>query len=230
MHLLLFDIDGTLTDTNDVDTSCFVQALRDVFALSEISTDWSAYPDATDSAITAHVVRDRLGRDPRPEELAKMKDRFHALVLQAFSDNPTLCRAVPGGPQFLETVHHFTNYAVAFGTGGWELTARLKLRFGGYLHSELPMASADDAHRRVEICSIAVERAVSHYMVSAFDSIVYIGDGIWDARAASDLGFRFLGVGIDGAATLKKAGAELVVPDFKGSKLLDHLLAVHKGT
>ncbi len=58
MHLLLLDIDGTLTDTNDVDTSCFVQALRDVFALSEISTDWSAYPDATDSAITAHVVRD----------------------------------------------------------------------------------------------------------------------------------------------------------------------------
>ncbi len=32
MHLVMFDIDGTLTETTKVDEECFVRSFKDVFA------------------------------------------------------------------------------------------------------------------------------------------------------------------------------------------------------
>ena len=45
-HLILFDMDGTLTDTHGFSTDCYVAAIRDAFDLGdrEISTDWFRRP------------------------------------------------------------------------------------------------------------------------------------------------------------------------------------------
>ena len=51
MKIVVFDIDGTLTQTNDADTDCFVRALKDCFALNDIETDWSGYTHSTDAGI-----------------------------------------------------------------------------------------------------------------------------------------------------------------------------------
>jgi len=40
MNLAIFDIDGTLTETNAVDEICFVQAFADAHAITEINTNW----------------------------------------------------------------------------------------------------------------------------------------------------------------------------------------------
>ena len=42
MHLVMFDIDGTLTETMKVDEECFVRSFEDVFGFVNIDTDWSA--------------------------------------------------------------------------------------------------------------------------------------------------------------------------------------------
>ncbi len=39
MDLAIFDIDGTLTETDHVDDICFVQALADAHTITEINTD-----------------------------------------------------------------------------------------------------------------------------------------------------------------------------------------------
>jgi len=44
MHLVMFDIDGTLTQTTKVDEECFVRSFKDVFGFADIDTDWSHYP------------------------------------------------------------------------------------------------------------------------------------------------------------------------------------------
>ncbi|MBI3191378.1 MAG: hypothetical protein HYZ36_01850 [Pedosphaera parvula] len=49
MHLVIFDIDGTLTETNAVDADCYVRALAEVFGFADVDTDWSTYPHVTDS-------------------------------------------------------------------------------------------------------------------------------------------------------------------------------------
>ncbi|MCR4413741.1 MAG: hypothetical protein NUV77_15080, partial [Thermoguttaceae bacterium] len=43
---------------------------------------------------------------------------------------------------------------------------------------------------------------------------VYVGDGLWDLKAARRLGIGFLGVAANGTARLREAGAEAVVADF----------------
>jgi beta-phosphoglucomutase-like phosphatase (HAD superfamily) len=43
MHLVMFDIDGTLTKTMKVDEECFVRSFKDVFGFADVDTDWSHY-------------------------------------------------------------------------------------------------------------------------------------------------------------------------------------------
>jgi beta-phosphoglucomutase-like phosphatase (HAD superfamily) len=51
MHLVMFDIDGTLTLSNDLDDTAFLNALDEVFNIREFSTDWATYPHVTDAGI-----------------------------------------------------------------------------------------------------------------------------------------------------------------------------------
>jgi hydroxymethylpyrimidine pyrophosphatase-like HAD family hydrolase len=41
MHLVVFDIDGTLTATNKVDNECFVHAMQEVLQINDIDTELS---------------------------------------------------------------------------------------------------------------------------------------------------------------------------------------------
>ena len=47
--LVIFDIDGTLTESVAVDDFCFVQAFRDVLGIERINTNWLEYQFQTDS-------------------------------------------------------------------------------------------------------------------------------------------------------------------------------------
>ena len=50
----------------------------------------------------------------------------------------------------------------------------------------------------------------------AFDRLVYVGDGIWDVRAARRLGIGFVGIGEgDREIQLREEGAEIVLPDYE---------------
>ncbi len=49
MHLVMFDIDGTLTETMKVDEECYVRSLAEVCGFTDVETDWSSYTHATDS-------------------------------------------------------------------------------------------------------------------------------------------------------------------------------------
>lgn len=64
MNLAIFDIDGTLTATNEVDDICFVQALADAHRIAGISTNWAEYRHTTASGIFEQIFEERLGRTP----------------------------------------------------------------------------------------------------------------------------------------------------------------------
>lgn len=48
MKLVIFDIDGTLTQTNRVDSGCFVEVVKEVLGVEDFETDWSQYQYVTD--------------------------------------------------------------------------------------------------------------------------------------------------------------------------------------
>ncbi|MCC5623122.1 hypothetical protein [Nostoc sp. CHAB 5715] len=77
MKLVMFDIDGTLTESNSLDDESYLQALHKVFGFSEVSSDWTSYSHVTDACILKEVCQSQLGRVPSPREFkAFQKRRF----------------------------------------------------------------------------------------------------------------------------------------------------------
>ena len=188
MHLVLFDIDGTLVESYDFDTECFQAAIEDVLGV-KIGPDWSCYNHVTDSGILAEVI-DGLGLQSDSERItAEVKEQFVSRVADYIS-----CHAVspiPGAYEFLSQLVARKNVAVAFATGGWSETAKMKLGAAGINFSSIPLASSSDHYSRTEIMRLAERRAgKSHY-----DSMTYFGDGLWDQKASKTLGYNFVSVG-----------------------------------
>lgn len=216
----MFDIDGTLTRTDDVDEVCYVAAVSEVLSISGIDTDWTNYPHVTDSAILRQIVQSSFGREVLPEEIDRVCQCFRRQLEDAFRQ-PGSCLPVEGGPEMLRHLAGQSDLAVALATGGWGPTARLKLERAGYDIADIPLASSSDACTREEIMRTAELRARDRHGVPGFDTITYVGDGVWDARAAASLGWRFLGVGTgERAARLEREGAVAVIDHYSSGRFL----------
>src|SRR5437016_11212272 len=83
MKLVMFDIDGTLTQTSQADETCFVQALREVFGFTDLNTDWARYPHCSDSGILEVLFQIRLGRSPLPDAISIFQIHFVSLLTAA---------------------------------------------------------------------------------------------------------------------------------------------------
>src|SRR5215467_9083836 len=88
MHLVMFDIDGTLTETMKVDGECFVRSFMDVFGFSDIDTDWSHYRHTTDSGILHDVYASRTGRPSTEQDASRFRQHFIQLLTVASSRSP----------------------------------------------------------------------------------------------------------------------------------------------
>jgi phosphoglycolate phosphatase-like HAD superfamily hydrolase len=226
MNLAIFDIDGTLTETNHVDDICFVQALADAHAITDVSTDWAGYPHTTDSAIIYHIFQERLNRAPEEAELIKFKSFFVAILENFQLKDSSLFAEVMGASSMLRRLNQEPEWRVAIASGGWRVSARLKLKVAGVEVDDFPAAFADDGLSREEILQSAVLKARMFYQQSHFDKIVSVGDGLWDVRTARHLKFPFLGIGSgDGEKKLRRVGATHVIENFADySQLIGCLL------
>jgi phosphoglycolate phosphatase-like HAD superfamily hydrolase len=225
MKLAIFDVDGTLTNTNRVDDECFVKALAETHAITEIETDWAAYPHTTDSGIVRHIFREKFGRDPVEAELAKFKSRFVNMLAEQSQTNSSSFAEIPGASVALERLRREPEWAVAIATGSWRDSALLKLKAAKIDVEGIPAAYAEDGLSREEILKAAAARALERHRPRGFEKIVSVGDGLWDVRAAIHLEYTFLGVGSgERAATLRRAGAKHAVEDFLDYQRLISLL------
>lgn len=215
MKLAIFDIDGTLTNTNSVDDQCFVKALAEAHAITNINTDWASYPHTTDSGIMAQVFQEKFGRDPRETELGKFKNSFVNLLDEQYKSNSSGFDEIAGAAIALDRLKQEPDWAVAVATGCWRASALLKLSAAKIDIDGIPAAYAEDGLSREAILESAVSQSLETYAQTSFEKIVSIGDGLWDVRTARRLGFDFLGVGSgQAAAMLHRAGAKHVVEDF----------------
>jgi phosphoglycolate phosphatase-like HAD superfamily hydrolase len=215
MRLAVFDIDGTLTKTNQIDDRCFVSAFAEELGITGINTDWSRYPSVSDSGITRHVFRERFGRLPSTDEVLRLQHRFVGLLEESYRQTPQLFAEVLGAARALRRLQSEPAWAVAIATGGWQMSARFKMQKARIDGEGIPAAFADDGVTREDIVKVAVARAQERYGQTCFRRVVYVGDGVWDVRAARRLNLAFLGVGSgERAAALRKEGATAIIHDF----------------
>jgi phosphoglycolate phosphatase-like HAD superfamily hydrolase len=215
MNLAIFDIDGTLTNTNGVDNECFVKALAEAHAITEIDTDWATYPHTTDSGITQHIFQQRFGRNPEEAELSKFKRCFVNMLSEDYQSNSSSFAEIAGASIALNRLKRESDWTVAIATGCWRESALMKLRAAKIDIDGVPAAYAEDGLSREEILQAAVSQSLEQYPLRSFGKIVSIGDGLWDVRTARRLNFTFLGVGSEkSAAMLHQAGAKHVIENF----------------
>jgi phosphoglycolate phosphatase-like HAD superfamily hydrolase len=210
--LAVFDIDGTLTDTNAVDAACFFRAVGETLGLEATCIDWSAAPHVTDSALLLWLA-EQHARLPLTDRTATLvMERFLELLEAERVSSAARFRPLVGADHLFAALAH-AGWTCALATGGWERSARLKLDAAGLDASTLALASSSDASTRVEIMQIAVARAQRDG--AAFDRVVSIGDAVWDVRAAGELQWPFIGIATGNAATiLRDHGATTILADF----------------
>jgi HAD superfamily hydrolase (TIGR01549 family) len=210
--LIIFDIDGTLCDTREIDARCHIEAFEAVTGRSLATVDWSLYPEATSAAIVQDLLSE-MGIQNSAETEQRILEEFIARLRAEGLVKPESFRPLEGAIELFEDLGGRENYKIAIATGDWDVSAKLKLRRAGFKTDSVPFASSSDTRRRADIISLAALRAG----VEVSDA-VYVGDGLWDIKAAQELGMRFVGVGSD-HELLRRHGASHVLVSFADKSL-----------
>ncbi|MFK7977730.1 MAG: HAD family hydrolase [Halioglobus sp.] len=184
---VMFDVDGTLTQSYALDSQCYIRAVESVTGI-KISDDWARYQHVTDAGILNETMAEH-GGDCSPQVHEQVKAAFLANLNAEVAK--TSVQAVPGAPAFLDYLYSQPNVSVSFATGGWRESAFLKLESAGVPFQREAFASSDDHYSRTEIMKIAARRAG----LAPGMRCTYFGDGLWDAQASRALGYAFVRVG-----------------------------------
>jgi phosphoglycolate phosphatase-like HAD superfamily hydrolase len=212
--LAIFDVDGTLVQSYELEGECFVAAFHDAFGIADIEPDWARYDHVTDPGIADQIIRERRGRSPRADELVRLQSAFQVRLAEA-AGRADAFAAIPGAAGLLAALRGRDDWVVALATGGWRKAARLKIARAGLDLDDVPAGHGEDGPSRHGIVNAAITRAKAQAGVDDFTGMVCIGDGIWDVSTATDLGLPCIGVGSGAqAARLAAAGAAQVVADY----------------
>ncbi|HJR70813.1 MAG TPA: HAD family hydrolase [Gammaproteobacteria bacterium] len=191
MHLVMFDIDGTLVDSAGFDADLYARAVEGELGIA-VDRAWDRYEHVSDSGILEQLLRDaRFDRD-RAALAARVQQRFVGLVRDYVEREPAAVREIAGAKRLVERLLGLPHVCVAIATGGWEPTARLKLQHVGIDVGDVGLASSSDARARTDIMRLAARRALGGV---SFQRATYFGDGAWDRRASAELGYDFVAVG-----------------------------------
>lgn len=216
MHLIVFDLDGTLLESVGVDNACFVAAVEEVWGLSDISTEWDTYSDATDQAIACDLYHLRYGAVPDHRQIDHLRTAFERRLTELLATQNAEIAIMPGAAALLAESRNSRNFRAAIATGSWSGAMFIKAAKAQLDLDGIPFATADDAARRAEIIGLAIARASEQNAVHDWESIIYIGDGVWDCRAAAELNLRFIGIARgEEAERLQRTGADLVLSDLR---------------
>jgi phosphoglycolate phosphatase-like HAD superfamily hydrolase len=191
MHLVMFDIDGTLVDSAGFDGQLYADAVRDVTGVV-LDQRWGRYEHVSDSGILEQVLRDARFDRERAALAARVQELFVGRVRDYLEREANTVREIAGAKRLVERLHALPDVRVAIATGGWEPTARMKLEHVGIDVNAVGFASGSDARARTDIMRLSAERALRGTPPARS---TYFGDGPWDRQASAELGYDFVAVG-----------------------------------
>jgi HAD superfamily hydrolase (TIGR01509 family) len=207
---VLFDIDGTLVDSNYLHVHAWVRAFHDVGIAADA---WRIHRAI---GMDGSTLVDTLSDDAPDDVQERLKD----LHSRYYTELSPLLRVLPGGRDILQRVASM-GLQVVFATSAPEdeLAQLRRVLDSDELVSAITSAEdVDTAKPDPDIIGVALERAG----VTA-DQAVFVGDAVWDAKACARAGVSSIGLlsGGTSAEELTDAGASAVFTD--AADLLAHI-------
>lgn len=220
MKYIIFDIDGTLTDTTAVDDHCYTRAIEECFGFKGFETNYGYYQNTTDSGIIDQLCREKMGRTFTTEERDQFIVHFCKLLQEAYNERPESIREIRKAGSVIEYLCQQEGISVGLATGGWRESALFKLSCAGIDIKGCTAASfAQDALARQDIIGHTVRKMNERHGISVAPSgIVYVGDGNWDYLATKQLGIGFIGI-----ANKKLAHLEDIIKIADYDELYQHI-------
>ncbi len=204
MPLAVFDVDGTLIDSNFIDAKCFLDAFQVEFGVDASVVDPAGFVHYTDRGIMTDLIRTFWARAADEEEIVRHRSRY----LQHLERDASALAEIAGARTFLAELQQ-RGWRIALATGAWRQSALYKLRVAGF-GERYPIASCDEFISREEIVRAAIALAGD-----GPSPIVLFGDGVWDVRCAANLHLPIVAVGRGAhAERLRNAGARVTIGDF----------------
>lgn len=188
MKATIFDIDGTLLQSDANDDALYLASVRDVLGDVSLRPSWGMYTQFTAVGILSEILNDNA-IDATSERVTAVRDRFVESVRRHVSEHGSFAE-MPGARVFVQSLHNSTTHRIAYATGGWRGSALLKLSLSGFPVTGVPLVTSDDHFQRKEIMLHALRQ-----LNGVFETVTYYGDGHWDAVAAKALGWQFVPVG-----------------------------------
>ncbi|MCG5434406.1 HAD family hydrolase [Mycobacterium sp. MYCO198283] len=196
---VLFDIDGTLVDSNYLHVHAWIRAFR------EVDVPIEAWRIHRAIGVDGGTLLENLAPDADDDTRSQLKDR-HSTYYQ---ETTGLLRVLPGGRDVLQRVADLgLQVVLATSAPEDELAILRDLLDREDVYSTLTSSGdVETAKPEPAIVEIALERAG----VPA-DRAVFVGDSVWDVEAANRAGVATIGLQSGGVSReeLETAGAVAV--------------------
>lgn len=208
--IVVFDIDGTLTDSVGIHQEAFLEAMES-FEFPALRTDWTTYRHHSDRGIFEEAWAEAGFGGIAPVEL--LEERLLPLFEAAVARRPIPeIKEIDGAADMLSGLAR-TKWAVGFATGSLAGPTMAKLEALGIDASAEVVVTASEFADRDDIVGAAISRVGVRHGLDTSVPIISVGDGLWDLKTARALGLRFLGIGA-GAKGKALREAEDGVPVF----------------
>ena len=183
-RLILFDIDGTLTRTQNGYVP-FNEAISQAFGIDgDIRTvvpDGNTDPMIVEDIFARANVTIELHDNDWQEFTIHLRERYHHHVQQG----TTTIRALPGAAALLKALSLDVSFSPSVVTGNFEVTAAIKLEAAGLAPYLCRGAYASDSRYRPDLPAIAKERwETMTGRVLLAEQCIVIGDTPKDLEAA----------------------------------------------
>ncbi len=219
--LLLFDIDGTLTDSTNVDDDCFCKTFNEIYGIDLSNEDWATFTHVTDTGLSKEIIKKYRNENLSNDDLHVIQKVFFYHLKEALDADSSCVREIPGAIGFVDKLR-MSNVPVAIATGGWRQSADMKLQHASIPYEPFTLASSSDDHKRRTIMNIAIARAQFEYQ-QQFKHIIYFGDGIWDAMTCASMDIPMIGIGKSHES--KFESYKIIVDSFEDFQCPDEIIS-----
>lgn len=229
--LLIFDIDGTLTDNAGLTRVALDRAALELYGVEKATRDIRSY-GLTDPIIFRRMVaNNQLKLENTEAEFNRFCRRYVALLEELLASSPSVT-TYPGVKELLAHLSLRDEFYLTLGTGNISTSAHVKLQRHGIDHYFPVGGYGDDSEKREEIIRIAYEKACVHYHQDFPVNWAWvIGDTPFDIAAGRALGSRTLAVatGFYTLEQLREHQPTAAVADLKNTEFILRLLACAPG-